>query len=61
MIKLADILKETLEESNIIQVPEEILSKLEGIYDYIEKNKEILHKYSIHNKEYKDWFIAKLS
>ena len=29
--------------------------------EYIEKNKEILHKYSIHNKEYKDWFIAKLS
>ena len=43
MIKLADILKETLKEANIIQVPEEILSKLEGIYDYIEKHKEELN------------------
>lgn len=50
MIKLADILKETLEEANVIQVPEEILSKLEGIYDYIEKNKEKLN-----NSVPKEW------
>ena len=42
MIKLADILKEALSEANTVQVPEEILSKLEGIYDYIKKNKEKL-------------------
>jgi hypothetical protein len=34
MIKLLDILI----EANIIQVPEEILSKLEGIYDYTKRN-----------------------
>ena len=42
MIKLADILKEALSEANTVQVPEEILSKLEGIYDYIKKNKDKL-------------------
>lgn len=38
MIKLVDILEQSLREANIVKVPEEILSKLEGIYDYTSKN-----------------------
>lgn len=42
MIKLADLLKETLEEANIVQVPEEVLSKLEGVYNYAKKYEDKL-------------------
>lgn len=56
MIKLADILKETLEEANIIKVPEEILSKLEGIYDYTKKYEEKL-KQATEGKSYSEPYI----
>ena len=52
MIKLADILKETLKEANIIQVPEEILSKLEGVYDYTEKHRDELDNAAPENYNY---------
>ena len=34
---------ENIKEANIVQVPEEILTKLEGVYDYIVKHKDELH------------------
>ena len=55
MIKLADLLKETLEEANIIQVPEEVLSKLEGVYDYAKKYEEKLKQAA--PEDYNDPFI----
>ena len=55
MIKLADILKETLEEANIVQVPEDILSKLEGVYNYTEKYEEKLKQAA--PESYDDPFI----
>lgn len=44
MIKLVDILEETLREANIVKVPEEILSKLKGIYSYTSKNLDKLKR-----------------
>jgi hypothetical protein len=55
MIKLANILKEALEEANVIQVPEEVLSKLEGIYDYTKKYEEKLK--NVAPEDYNDPFI----
>ena len=55
MIKLIDLLKETLEEANVVQVPEEVLSKLEGVYDYIEKYEDKLKEAA--PEDYNDPFI----
>jgi hypothetical protein len=42
MIKLLNLIKETILEANIVKVPDEILSKLGGVYDYIKDNLENL-------------------
>ena len=55
MIKLADILKETLEEANVVYVPEAILNKLEGIYNYTEKYKDKLSNTA--PEDYNDPFV----
>lgn len=44
MIRLVDILEEALKEANIVKVPEEILSKLKGIYSYTSKNLDKLKR-----------------
>ena len=55
MIKLADILKETLQEANVVHVPEAILLKLEGVYNYIKKYEDKLKETA--PEDYNDPFI----
>ena len=55
MIKLIDLVKESLEEANIVQVPEEILSKLEDVYNYANKHKDRLTQGA--PEDYNDPFI----
>ena len=55
MIKLTDILKETLEEANVVHVPEAILHKLEDVYNYVEKYEEKLKQTA--PEDYNDPFI----
>jgi len=57
MIKLADLLKETLKEANIIQVPEKVLSQLEGVYNYAKKYEDKLKETA--PEDYNDPFIPK--
>lgn len=42
MIKLLDILKEIHIDEGIVKVPQEVLSKIKDVYDYISKNLENL-------------------
>lgn len=51
MIKLLDILKEIHIDEGIVKVPQEILSKIKDVYDYISKNLENLKSKS----EGKNW------
>jgi len=42
LIKLLDILKEIHIDEGIVKVPQEVLSKIKDVYDYISKNLENL-------------------
>jgi len=51
LIKLLDILKEIHIGEGIVKVPQEVLSKIKDVYDYISKNLENLKSKS----EGKNW------
>lgn len=66
MVKLVDILKEISLEEKIVKVPQEVLSKVKKVYDYISKNienlkskspKDYSHPYI--DPKFKDFFKLK--